>query len=62
MRAEETKLILSAAAIDFLAGDSNKRQVYLYPDELLADGVCPLAYGRCVEVTFKITDYPQKDS
>jgi cold shock CspA family protein len=52
MRSEQIKNVLSATAIDFIEGEAKKRQVFLYKEDVEADGVEPLKDGMAIRVTF----------
>jgi hypothetical protein len=52
MLAEQEKNILAAVAIDFLDGGAKQREVYLYPEDVVADSIKPLKYDRVIRVTF----------
>lgn len=58
MLAEELKNLLAAAGIDFIVGGSRKREIYLYPEDVLADDVTPLSVGQVIKVTFEYADAP----
>jgi len=61
MRAEEIVKVLSAVGIDFIEDGAKSRVIYLYADDLLADGITPLSAYRAIKVTFEYTDTPTFD-
>jgi hypothetical protein len=58
MLAEQIKNVLSAVAIDFLEGEYIERNIYLYPEDVVADGVEPLPKGKAIRFTLTYVDVP----
>jgi hypothetical protein len=61
MLAEIIKKILSGLAIDFVEGESQKREIYLHEEDVNIDGIStPLSSNRVIKVTFEYADAPKE--
>ena len=61
MRAEQIKNVLSAVAIDFIEGAARQREIYLYPEDVVADDIATLNPELVIKVTFTYDIKPKSD-
>jgi len=63
IRAETIKKVLSGLAIDFVDGQAESRDCYLYDSDVNIEGTAyPLPTNKAIKVTFEYVDIPEKEN